>query len=177
MKNAFIAIKLVVSSIGAFISNELGGWNTALSLLIILMFVDLITGFSLAVINKEVSSSKMRQGILRKLITFIIIFIGYRLDLVMIAALDDLPALWGIPLSAKMFMTVYFCFEENISVVENCVNLGVPIPKWMCTILQQVSDDVNASTPDEFIKLVKKLLSFLGKIKEFDDKSDNIKTE
>lgn len=176
MKNAFFAIKLVVSSIGAFIANALGGWNTVLSLLVLLMIVDLITGFSLAVINKEVNSSIMRCGILRKFITFIMIFIGYRFDLIMVASLGALPVLWGISLSAKMFMTAYFCFEENISVIENCANLGVPVPKWVRSILQQVSDGVNSSTPDESIKLVKKLLSFFGKTKESDDKSDNDKT-
>ena len=175
MKDALITIKLVLSIIGSFIASSFGGWNPVLSLLIILMSVDLITGFSLAIINKEVSSSKMRLGILRKFITFVIIFIGYKFDLVMIHSLGALPVLGGISLSAKMFMTVYFCFEENISVIENCANLGVPFPKWLRSILKQVSDDVNDSTPDKFIKIVKNLISFFNKSEESSDKSDDDK--
>ena len=163
MKYDFTIIKVVISAIGSFIASALGGWNPVLSLLILLMAVDLITGFSLAVINKEVSSSKMRLGILRKFITFIIIFIGYRFDVVMIHSLGKLPVMWGISLSVKMFMTVYFCFEENISVIENCASLGIPFPKWLVSILNQVSDDVNDSTPDKFINIIKKLVSFFNK--------------
>lgn len=172
MKSFFVSIKFVLSAIGAFIASALGGWNTVLSLLVVLMVVDLITGFSLAVISKEVSSKKMRQGILRKLITFLIIYVGYRLDCVMVAGLGALPILWGISLSAKMFLSVYFCFEENISVLENCANLGVPFPKWLRSMLQQVSDNINDSTPDELIKLVKKISSFFGKTGDSNDKSD-----
>lgn len=175
MKDAFTIIKVVISAICSFIASALGGWNPVLSLLVILMLVDLITGFSLAIVRKEVSSSKMRLGILRKFITFIMIFIGYRFDVVMINSLGELPVLWGISLSAKMFMTVYFCFEENISVIENCANLGVPIPKWLRSILKQVSDDVNDSTPDKFIKIVKKLISFFNKSGDYSDESDNDK--
>lgn len=171
MKDAFIIIKIVISAIGSFIASALGGWNPVLSLLVILMLVDLITGFSLAVINKEVSSSKMRLGIFRKFITFVMIFIGYRFDLAMIHSLGKLPVMWGISLSAKIFLTVYFCFEENISVIENCASLGIPFPKWLVSILNQVSDDVNDSTPDKFINIVKKLVSFFNKSEDNSDKS------
>ena len=173
MKYDFTIIKVVISAIGSFIASALGGWNPVLSLLIILMLVDLITGFSLAVINKEVSSSKMRLGILRKFITFVMIFIGYRFDLVMIDSLGALPVMWGISLSAKMFITVYFCFEENISVIENCANLGIPVPKWLRSILKQVSNDVNDSTPDKFINILKKLVSFFNKSEDYSYKSDD----
>ena len=175
MKYDFTIIKVVISAIGSFIASALGGWNPVLSLLILLMAVDLITGFSLAIINKEVSSSKMRLGIFRKFITFIMIFIGYRFDVVMIHSLGELPVMWGISLSAKMFMTVYFCFEENISVLENCANLGIPTPKWLRSILKQVSDDVNDSTPDKFINIVKKLVSFFNKSEDSSDESDDDK--
>ena len=175
MKDAFSIVKVAISAIGSFIASALGGWNPVLSLLILLMAVDLITGFSLAIINKEVSSSKMRLGIFRKFITFVIIFIGYRFDVVMIHSLGKLPAMWGIQLSAKMFMTVYFCFEENLSVIENCANLGVPTPKWLRSILKQVSDDVNDSTPDKFINIVKKLVSFFNKSEDNSDESDDDK--
>lgn len=173
MKYDFSVIKIVISAIGSFIASALGGWNPVLSLLILLMFVDLITGFSLAIIRKEVSSSKMRLGILRKFITFIMIFIGYRFDLVMIHSCGKLPVLWGISLSAKMFMTVYFCFEENISVVENCASLGIPFPKWLVSMLNQVSDNVNDSTPDKFINILKKLVSFFNKSRDYSDESDD----
>ena len=175
MKDTFTIIKVVISAIGSFIASAIGGWNPVLSLLIILMLVDLITGFSLAVINKEVSSSKMRLGILRKFITFVMIFIGYKFDLVMIHSLGELPVMWGISLSAKMFMTVYFCFEENLSVIENCANIGVPIPKWLRSILNQVSDDVNDSTPDKFIDIVKKLVSFFNKSGDYIEESNDDK--
>ena len=173
MKDAFTIIKIAISAIGSFLASALGGWNPVLSLLILLMAVDLVTGFSLAIINKEVSSSKMRLGIFRKFITFVTIFIGYRFDVVMIHSLGELPVMWGISLSAKMFMTVYFCFEENLSVIENCANLGVPTPKWLRSILKQVSDDVNDSTPDKFISILKKLQSFFSKYEDSDGKSNN----
>ena len=46
MKYDFTIIKVVISAIGSFIASALGGWNPVLSLLIILMLVDLITGYT-----------------------------------------------------------------------------------------------------------------------------------
>ena len=172
MKDALKVLKLVLSAVGSFFANLYGGWSAVLTLLVILMIVDMFTGFSLAVVNKEVNSKKMKIGIVCKFLTFVIILVGYYIDLVLIDSLGSLPNMWGITISIKLFMSVYFCFEELISVIENSANLGIPVPKWLRNILTQVSSEVNSSTPGEVVSLIKNVLSFLNKNKENSVKSD-----
>lgn len=175
MKDALKVLKLVLSAVGSFFANLYGGWSAVLTLLVILMIVDMFTGFSLAVVNKEVNSKRMKIGIVCKFLTFVIILVGYYIDLVLIDSLGSLPNMWGITISIKLFMSVYFCFEELISVIENSANLGIPVPKWLVSILNQVSDGVNDSTPDKFINIVKKLVSFFNKSEDSSDESDDDK--
>lgn len=160
MKDALNILKLVLSTVGSFFASLYGGWSAVLTLLVILMTVDLFTGFSLAVINKEVNSRRMKIGIVCKFITFVIILIGYYIDLILIDYLGSLPHMWGITVSIKLFVSVYFCFEELLSVIENSANLGIPVPKWLRSILAQVSSEVNSSTPCEVVSLIKKCSKF-----------------
>lgn len=174
MREVFVFIKVILTTVGTFFASMYGGWSAVLTLLVVLMLVDLVTGFSLAVINQEVSSRRMSVGIFRKFITFIMIFVGYYFDLALIECMGALPKLGGIVISIKVFMSVYFCFEETISVVENCANLGIPVPSWVRKLLCQVSDEINNSTPEEVIGMIRKCLSYFGKNRyntsDYDDK-------
>ena len=37
--------------------------------------------------------------------------------------------------------------EELVSVLENAAKMGLPVPSWLRSVLQQVSDVANSSTP------------------------------
>ena len=79
---------------------------------LILMVVDIITGYYNAWKNNEISSSKMRDGLGKKLAELTGIFLG-------------ILAKYAIGADAVMyFIIVYVCFMEILSIVENWEKLG-----------------------------------------------------
>ena len=69
-------------------------------------------------------------------------------------------------------MIAFFCLEELISVLENVANAGVPIPKWLRTILKQVSNEVNTSVPRGIVEFFKKKFNIDIKTEDKNEKSE-----
>lgn len=162
--------------ISAFVAS-LGGYDKILSLLIALIIADLVTGVIYAIMSKSLSSTELRNGIMRKILIFLAIFIAYKVDLCIIDIHESPVTLFGMTISIRTLFVVYSCLEEGISLLENLANIGVPFPSWLKDILIQVSDCVNKSTPKEIINWIKKTFNIdiiSKKVKDIDDKnSDN----
>ena len=82
-----------------------------------LMGIDIATGFINAWIRKEVSSSRLRSGLGKKIGEVSILVIGE----LFIYALR-------LPKDIMKFFAAYIIFMEIISIIENLDKLGVPIP-------------------------------------------------
>ncbi len=111
--------------IGSFISNSLGGWNKAMTTLIIFMIIDYVTGFVVAGIFKK--SSKTKNGTLESNVGFKGLFRkGMMLSVVFIAARLDLVFQTNF---IKDSVLIAYIVNEAISIVENAGLMGIPIPK------------------------------------------------
>ena len=172
MNKYLLQAKILVSTVLSFITAHLGGYDSVLSLLVVLIVSDLLTGMIFAIMQKTLSSTELRNGLLRKLIVFIAIFVAYKVDLCIIEFNGSPISIGGIDLSVRTLFIVYSCLEEGISLLENLANIGVPFPRWLKDVLVQVSDYVNDSTPKELLNWIKKKLvdKFESDIK--DDKDD-----
>lgn len=83
---------------------------------LILMVIDIITGYYNAWEKDEISSSKMRDGIGKKIAEICYIILG------MVFAVA-----FGIQAIAY-FISIYIIYMELMSVAENCKKLGVSMP-------------------------------------------------
>lgn len=158
MSKYLLQAKILLSTVLSFIIAHLGGYDSVLSLLVVLIVSDLLTGLIFAIMQKTLSSTELRNGLLRKLIVFIAIFVAYKVDLCIIEFNGSPISIGGIDLSVRTLFIVYSCLEEGISLLENLANIGVPFPKWLKDVLVQVSDYVNDSTPKELLNWIKKKL-------------------
>lgn len=88
----------------------------AIGLPLVLMVLDIITGYYRAWKDNRISSSKMRDGLGKKCAELCYIILGvacklaFKVDIVM------------------HFLVIYVCYMEVVSLFENCDNLGFPIP-------------------------------------------------
>ena len=83
---------------------------------LILMILDIITGYYNAWKNNEVSSSRMRDGLGKKCAELCYIVLGTLFN-------------FAFGVSAVMyFMVIYVCYMEIMSLFENCDKLGVELP-------------------------------------------------
>ncbi len=83
----------------------------------ILMVIDIITGYYNAWKNNEVSSSKMRDGLGKKLAELVYIVIAMLISIA-----------FGIK-AIFYFISLYVIYMELVSIAENCNKLGVTMPK------------------------------------------------
>lgn len=89
-------------------------WVIALPL--ILMILDILTGYYGAWKDNKVSSSKMRDGLGKKCAELCYIILGFVCKFA-----------FGIDI-VMYFLVVYVCYMELISLFENCDKLGFPMP-------------------------------------------------
>ena len=82
----------------------------------IMMAMDVVTGFTGAVVTKTVSSTKMREGIGHKAMLMLLIVLAV---LVQTFSLHIGDMGWSVPLIVPV--CVYIVVMEVASVVENCV--------------------------------------------------------
>jgi toxin secretion/phage lysis holin len=84
---------------------------------LVLMVFDIITGYYNAWKNKEVSSSKMRDGLGKKLAEIVYIGAG-----ILVSKAFSIIAL-------EYFISIYVIYMEIISIAENCEKLGIKMPE------------------------------------------------
>lgn len=82
---------------------------------IICNILDFLTGFISAIINKEVDSTKMRNGLLHKFLLILLLFLSFIIDLT-----------FKLSIISKT-VSIYIIVMEIISVFENMKKAGIDI--------------------------------------------------
>ena len=117
-------ITTVIGVIGGMIASLFGGWDAALVTLIIFMGVDYVTGLIVAGVfhnsektkNGALESRAGWKGLCRKGVTLLVVLVACRLDLVMGSNF------------IRDAVVIAFIANETISIIENAVLMGIPIP-------------------------------------------------
>ena len=101
-------------------------------ILALLLFVvmDYITGIMCAISDKKLSSEVGFKGICRKVLIFMLVGIANVLDVQVIGN-------GSILRTAVIF---FYLSNEGISLLENAGHLGLPIPKKLKKVLEQLHD-------------------------------------
>jgi toxin secretion/phage lysis holin len=124
-----------LSAVGTFIAQALGGWDTAMIALIVIMGIDYITGVMIAAVWKKSGKSETGavdsragfKGLCRKVTILLAVLIGVQLDRVM--NLDGV---------ARTAVILFFIGNEGISIVENMGIMGVPLPPVVVKAFEQL---------------------------------------
>jgi len=124
-KMKFLAAWLVV--LGGFLLGKFDGLMWALVTFIVL---DYLTGVLAAVSRKELSSQIGAKGIAKKLLIFVIIIIANIVDVLVIGESHVL----------RSITVMFYIANESISILENAGSMGVPVPKKILSVLEQLKD-------------------------------------
>ena len=132
MKEFWSMIQMVFEAIGGWIGYFLGsGPNDGLLYaLIAFVVIDYLTGIMTAIVDRRLSSEIGFRGIFKKVIIFMLVGIGNMLDVYVLN-------------QGAVLRTAIIFFElsnEGISLIENAAYLGVPIPKSLKDVLEQIHD-------------------------------------
>ena len=128
MKQIWNGIQVAFTALGGFLGWFLGGVDGFLYALIAFVVIDYITGVLCAVSDKKLSSAIGFKGICRKVLIFALVGIGHILDLYVIGS-------GSVMRTAILF---FYISNEGVSLVENAVHLGLPVPQKLKDVLEQL---------------------------------------
>lgn len=123
-------LKTIVATLGTGFTWLYGAWDNALMILVVFIVLDWLTGVLRAYINKEISSSVGAKGIAKKAVIFVVLIVAVMLD----RLLNN--GTWVF----RTLVSYFYIANEGISLLENCVGLGLPIPNVLKDALLQLKD-------------------------------------
>ena len=114
-----------------------GGADKWIFALIAVAILDYISGVIAAGIKREVNSKKGFAGILKKVLMFCVVAVANIVD----KATDAGGVLRALTIG-------FLLANESISVLENCGRCGIPLPKKLLDILEQLKNAGDDSNND-----------------------------
>lgn len=139
MREFWNTIQLIFTAVGGWLGWFLGGSDGLLFALIAFVVIDYITGVMCAISDKKLSSAVGFKGICKKVLNFALVGLGHILDTRVIGAGSVLR-------TAVIF---FYLSNEGISLLENAAHLGLPVPKKLKDVLEQLHKRSEKEDDDE----------------------------
>lgn len=123
-------MKHVLKEMLVFFIFLVGGIDSALISLAVVMLIDYITGVSSAIYNKKLNSKIGLKGIIKKLC-----YLG---GVGLAVIVDKICGQTGV----FRTLVIYFLIaNDGISIIENMAEMNIPLPKKLIKILEQLKKD------------------------------------
>lgn len=130
MKELWNTTQLIFAAVGGWLGWFLGGCDGLLYALIAFVVIDYITGVMCAIVDKRLSSRVGFKGICKKVLIFTLVGMGHILDTHII----------GTGSVLRTAVIFFYISNEGVSLLENATYLGLPVPKKIKLILEQLHD-------------------------------------
>ena len=130
MKEFWYTIQFIFTVLGGWLGYFLGGCDGLLIALVAFAAIDYITGMMCAISEKKLSSKVGFKGICRKVLIFTLVGVANIIDVQVI----------GTGSVFRSTVIFFYLSNEGISLLENAAHLGLPIPKKLKDILEQLHD-------------------------------------
>lgn len=124
-------IQYSITTVSSILAFSLGGWGLMHTILLVLNFIDYGTGLYAAKYLGVVNSEKGSHGIAKKMMIWVWITISNFIALFVVSYGEK----WGIDSKLMEYMQLLplwvvaaYIFNEVISIGENSVKIGVPMP-------------------------------------------------
>lgn len=144
----------IISGLGGVLIFLFGGWDFWLQFLLIVMFLDIATGVMKSLYLKSektdsgaFSSKIFIRGMLRKGGCLAVIIVAVQIDAIFIQT--------GTPIDIAFFGSVrnavilFFWLGEVVSILENCGEMGMKLPKPLMKFLDVLSDKLQEDEDED----------------------------
>lgn len=126
-----ISIEIIISSILGFFTYLIGGIDSLMISLLVLIGIDYITGICKGVIQKKLSSKISAKGIIKKF--------GYIVIIILATLFDRLVS--DDNMAIRTMMIYFFIANESLSILENWAIIGLPLPKKIFDIFEKLKNE------------------------------------
>lgn len=129
-------VSALAGVVGGIVASYFGGWDTALTTLLIFMAIDFVSGLALSGVfhrstktdGGALSSEIGSKGLSKKGMVLLIVLVATQLD-----------AITGTNFLRDATITAYIVVEV-ISIIENAGLMGVPIPKRLKSAIEVLKE-------------------------------------
>ncbi|MEI4352619.1 phage holin family protein [Streptococcus suis] len=130
MKELLTLNKILFSMIGGLIGSLFGELDGILYALLVFIIIDYLTGIFAAVVEKQLSSSIGFRGIFKKIAILFLVSLGHMIDTAIIKQGGTI----------RTMVIFFYLSNEGLSILENTVRIGLPIPEKLRAILKQINE-------------------------------------
>ena len=123
-------MQYVFAAMGGALGAVMGGFDGFLYALIVFVVVDYVTGVMVGILNKELSSQIGFRGIFKKVVIFSLVAVAHIIDTHVI----------GNGSVLRTAVIFFYLSNEGISILENAVKIGLPIPEKLKNVLEQLKE-------------------------------------
>ncbi|WP_105140781.1 holin family protein [Streptococcus suis] len=130
MKELLTLNKMLFSMIGGLIGSLFGELDGILYALLVFIIIDYLTGIFAAIVEKQLSSSIGFRGIFKKIAIIFLVSLGHLIDTAIIKQGGTI----------RTMVIFFYLSNEGLSILENTVRIGLPIPEKLQAILKQINE-------------------------------------
>ena len=132
-------IKIFLTGILGALFSLLGLLTVPLLLLLTANIVDYITGLIAANNrNEEISSYKSFKGIAKKICMYLLIIVGFMIDVMVTYGIEHLGLQFDFPTIFACIITLWLVCNEIISILENLIDIGVAMPSFLMPLVEKM---------------------------------------
>lgn len=133
------AVAVVLGGLTAF----LGDLAIPIYVLVACNVIDYATGLmSAKARGEQISSYKGIQGIAKKVGQWLLVLVGWLLDVLIAYAVHHVSPELSVPVVVAIIVAVWLGFNEVISILENLGDMGVPMPPFLKKIVQNLKGKI-----------------------------------
>lgn len=126
--NKYDVLKYTITLTTSLVGYMFGKFDGLMYSLLTLIVLDYATGVLCAILEKRLSSEVGFKGILKKVLTLVVVSISYTIDLHLLSNSGVL----------RSSVIGFYLVNECISILENISKVGVPLPKKLKDVLKQL---------------------------------------
>lgn len=129
MKELLATNKVLFSAIGGLIGSIFGEVDGFFFALMIFIAIDYITGL-MAAVEKRLASNIGFKGIFKKIAILFLVSVGHLID-------TEIIKQGG---AIRTMVIFFYLSNEGLSILENAVRIGLPIPEKLQALLKQFNE-------------------------------------
>lgn len=130
MREFWNVCRIFFAAVGGWLGYFIGSCNGLVIALIVLVICDYITGVLCGYFDKKLNSETGFKGVAKKIVIFVLVGVANVIDVFVLK--QD-----GVIRTTVIF---FYIANEGLSIVENAGHLGLPVPKKLKEVLEQLHD-------------------------------------
>lgn len=134
--------KTIVTALTSAFFSFFGLLAIPVLLLVSSNLIDYITGLMATTSRKEkISSYKSVKGIFKKVSMYMLIVVGFIIDVLIDYTITNLGVQLEFPTIVSCIVAVWLVCNELISILENLIDIGVEIPSFLKPIVEKIKSE------------------------------------